>query len=157
MLKFKIHGIKETKKYFKDLEKKLQSQDKFYDETVPKIMKNAFTEVFRNEGQTKTTQKWHPLAASTIAARKRKSRKRIKILWDTGQMRDSLVKDSEQRTSGNKFEIWSSDPRNILRFHETGTRWMPERSVMWRAAKVAEPKLVRAKKKEIREIISNGP
>lgn len=85
-------------------------------------------EVFQEEGKP---DKWEPLTEATIARRrqgKRAGGRRVRILQDTGQLRNSATSpagagyvDIQPRhmTVGSRL--------NYARFHHTGTRFMPQR------------------------------
>ena len=133
----------------------------FYRGPATRVLKRTFTEIFRGEGQTKSTQHWAPLAPSTVRARasRRRNRKKgqrfgSKILWDTGRLRSSYINTPAINIEGNTMRYGTDVP--YAKYHETGTRFMPARPVVGYAAVIAPRRLQSALNKYIREEIDGG-
>lgn len=161
MLQFQAKSVILLDVEIRRIEKIIDSLEDFYRGPATRSLKNTFTEIFRGEGQTRQTQKWAPLAQSTLRARARRRRNRqkgqrfgSKILWDTGRLRSSYIYTPVIHIEGNTMRYGTSVP--YAKYHETGTRFMPARPVVGYAAVLAPRRLQRALNKYIREEIDGN-
>ena len=155
MFQFDVENLEVVQKEIEEIDKFLDDISEFYKGPALKVMKRVFGDIFRNEGAVAGTERWQQTKASTRIARYRRfyrrrrrqgARPRRKILWDTGRLRASYVRNPTVRIIKNVMRIGSDVPYS--RFHETGTRYMPKRSVLDRAQVIAGRRLIRAFNKE---------
>lgn len=146
-IKFKQSDIDELEEIINSTIESVMDPTEFLKGPALKVMERIFAELFRNEGLTKRTARYKEVTEETKRARYRRSRSRRKkskhkILWDTGRLRDSYVKNPTINIAGHTLEISSDVP--YAKFHETGTRYMPARSVLTRAQIIAIARLRKA-------------
>ena len=155
MFQFDVENLEVVQKEIEEIDKFLDDISEFYQGPALKVMKRVFSDIFRTEGAVPGADKWEPTKASTRIARYRRfyrkrrrqgARPRRKILWDTGKLRASYVRNPTVKISKRMMRIGSNVPYS--KFHETGTRYMPKRSVLDRAQIIAGRRLIRAFNKE---------
>lgn len=145
MLDFEVRGIRSYIKRLQDISEELDSLEEFYRGPAVRVMKRAFADIFRGEGQTRLTPRWQALSPRT---RRSTRRGRRKILQDTGRLRSSYVNSPNIRVSKGGLRIGSSVP--YARYHEEGTRYIPARPVVEYAQVLAGRRLQRALNKYLR-------
>lgn len=85
-------------------------------------MQDANREQFASQGR-RASGGWQPLAASTV---KRKGHDTI--LFDTGDLLDSMISDTSFDVSDDYLHFLPPDEQNeIGSYHQSGTRHMPRR------------------------------
>ena len=139
--------VKEGIEEFDDLED-------FYNGLGLQAIKNTFTAIFHSEGAAGSQEPWPPLAASTLRTRKSRGYEGRKILHNTGKLRRSYTKTPQTRIVDNEMFIWSDVP--YARYHELGTKRMPPRPVLKKAAIIGRLRLQRALNKYAREKFGDG-
>ena len=155
MLEFQAHNVVTVYEEIERIDKIIDNLEDFYRGSAMRTLRNVFVELFRREGSTQRTERWHPLAPSTLRAfRRRSKRKTRKILWDTGLLRRSYVHDPLVRINKNVMHYGSIV--SYAKYHETGTRYMPARPVIGYAAIIAPARLQRALNKYLRQKVNNG-
>ena len=148
MLEFEVRGIQSYIKRLQGVSDQLDSSEEFYRGPAVRIMKRAFSDIFRGEGSTRLTPRWKPLAPSTRARRARRGG-RGKILWDTGRLRASYVTNPTVQVSKEGLRMGSNLP--YARFHEQGTRYIPARPVVQYAQVLSARRLQRGLNTYLRE------
>ena len=129
-------GIDQLRREIRAEARQLSDHRRFFRIMVFPVLKRLFREVFRTRGYGR----WRPLAASTIAEKRRK-----------GYSLDPLVRTQVYRASStglrglrlrpNVLEITS--PIIYAKYHEYGTRHIPKRAVFELVAEKIRPELPR--------------
>src|SRR5258708_39122866 len=89
----------------------------------------------------KEHEEWPPLAESTIADKQHHGFATPKPLLRTGSLRDSIEFTVWGHGGYAEGEVGSDGPR--VPYHEFGTSRIPPRPVLWPAANVCEPGIVK--------------
>ena len=126
--------MKPLERYLKKLEEDvLMDLRPFWQDQAEDSLKDAFTELFDNEGRIGQFQSWVPLSPRYAAVKARTHPGRG-ILERTGALRRSLTQTPNVQIARHEMQYSTSIPYAV--YHEHGAGFLPERPMASRVASV---------------------
>lgn len=134
MLTIKLTGVDDAIKMPEDQARLISDHRAFFRIMVIPELKRYFRDVFSTEG----FGEWPPLAASTLAEKRRKGFSSAPLVRTT-VYRASSTGLRSTKVRRNVIEITSQVP--YAKYHELGTRYIPKREVFEKVADKIRPEL----------------